>query len=62
MEQIPDSIFFERETVLNIRGVRIIVKSHFDDAQESLRDKIAGLLKNDIAHLQNPEKYGIIAA
>jgi len=62
MEQFPNSISFERRTVLNIRGTRIIVNSHFDDTQDSLRDIIARLLKNDIAHLQSPEKYDIIAA
>jgi hypothetical protein len=62
MEQIPDTIFFERQHIYNIRGVRIIVNSHFDDTQDSLRDKIARLLKNDVANLQNPEKYGIMAA
>ena len=62
MEQLPDSIHFERETVLNIRGMRIIVTSHFDDTQEGLKEKIARLLKNDFAQLPNPEKYGIMAA
>ena len=62
MEQIPDCIHFERQHIYNIRGVRIIVNSYFDDTQDSLRDKIARLLKNDIAQLQNPEKYGIMAA
>ena len=62
MEQIPDSISFERRTVLNIRGTRIIVNSHFDDTQDSLRDKIARLLKNDIANLTDSQKSDIIAA
>ena len=62
MEQNPDTISFERETIMHIRGVRFIVTSHFDDTQDRLQDKVARLLKNDIAHLQNPEEYGIIAA
>ena len=48
MEQLPDSIHFERETVLNIRGMRIIVTSHFDDTQESLPEKLARLLKKAV--------------
>jgi len=62
MEQIPETIFFERQHIYTIRGVRIIVNSHFDDTQDSLRDKIARLLKNDIANLTDPQKCDIIAA
>jgi len=62
MEQFPESISFERRTVLNIRGTRIIVNSHFDNTQDSLRDIIARLLKNDITNLQSSEKCSIIAA
>ena len=42
------TIEFERESVLNIRGMRIIVTSHFDDSQEGLKEKIARLLVNDV--------------
>jgi hypothetical protein len=62
MEQIPDTIYFERQHIYNIRGVRIIVNSHFDDTQEGLRDKIARLLKNDVSKLTNPEKSDTMAA
>ena len=62
MEQIPDSIEFERQTVLHIRGVRYIVNSYFDDAQEDLKEKMAQLLKSDIAQFTNPDNHAIIAA
>jgi hypothetical protein len=62
MEQLPECIEFERETVLNIRGMRIIVRSYFDDTQEGLKEKVAQLLKNDIAQLQNQSEHVIIAA
>lgn len=62
MEQIPDSIAFERQTVLHIRGVRFIVNSYFDDNQDSLKDKVVHLLKNDVARLQNQSEYDIMAA
>jgi hypothetical protein len=62
MEQLPGSIAFERQTVLHIRGVRYIVNSYFDDSQEGLKEKIAQLLKNDIAQFTNPDQHDIIAA
>ena len=42
------TIEFERETTMTIRGVKMIVTSHFDDSQEDLKTKIERLLKNDV--------------
>ena len=62
MEQIPETIYFERQHIYNIRGVRMIVNSHFDDTQEGLRDKIARLLKNDVSKLTDQANCDTIAA
>jgi hypothetical protein len=42
---------FPREHILEIRGTRFTVISHFDDTREPLNVKMARLLRNDVENM-----------
>ena len=55
MEQpVNNCIPLERESTMNIRGIQYVVTAHYDDAQESLPEKLARLLKKDVCTLDKP--------
>jgi len=60
MEQ--ETIFFEPETEFIIGKMRFIVTAHYDNAQDSMQEKIARLLKNAVSQLPKTEKCDTIAA
>jgi hypothetical protein len=54
MERVNDCIPLEQETTMTIRGIQYIVTAHYDDAQESLPEKLARLLKKEVCTLDRP--------
>jgi len=54
MEPETSCITLERESTITIRGIEFIVTSHYDDKQESLKEKVARLLKNELCTLDKP--------
>ena len=62
MVQTPDSIYFEPETEFIIGNMRFLVTAHYDDSQDTMQDKIARLLRNDIKNSTNPQNHDTIAA
>jgi len=49
-----ETIALETETTMMIRGIQYVVTAHYDDTQESLPEKLARLLKNDVCTLDRP--------
>jgi len=54
MEPVKQYIPLERETTMTIRGIEYTVTAHYDDAQESLPEKLARLLKKEVCTLDMP--------
>ena len=52
METTDQHVNLPRESILDLRGTRFIVTSHFDDTNgEPLESKLARLLQNDVENM-----------